>query len=60
MVRDWVTEQWPGLPNADVRLMAESVARIGFSHIVTPTAANRGHRPRSRTGGMPMPEIPDP
>ena len=39
MVQDWVTEQWPGLPNADVRLMAESVARIGFSHIVTPTAA---------------------
>ena len=39
MVQDWVTQQWPGLPNADVRLMAESVARIGFSHIVTPTAA---------------------
>ena len=39
MVQDWVSEEWPGLPNADVRLMAESVARIGFSHIVTPTAA---------------------
>ncbi|MCB0934954.1 MAG: TetR family transcriptional regulator [Mycobacterium sp.] len=39
MVQDWVSEQWPGLPDGDVRLMAESVARIGFSHIVTPTAA---------------------
>ncbi len=39
MVEDWVSEQWPGLPDGDVRLMAESVARIGFSHIVTPTAA---------------------
>ncbi|HRD10686.1 MAG TPA: TetR family transcriptional regulator [Mycobacterium sp.] len=39
MVQEWVSEQWPGLPNGDVRLMAESVARIGFSHIVTPTAA---------------------
>lgn len=39
MVQDWVSEQWPGLPSSDVRLTAESVARIGFSHIVTPTAA---------------------
>ncbi|TXI42108.1 MAG: TetR/AcrR family transcriptional regulator [Mycobacterium sp.] len=39
MVQEWVSEQWPGLPDGDVRLMAESVARIGFSHIVTPTAA---------------------
>ncbi len=39
MVQEWVSEQWPGLPDSDVRLMAESVARIGFSHIVTPTAA---------------------
>lgn len=39
MVREWVNEQWPELPAADVRLMAESVARTGFSHIVTPTAA---------------------
>lgn len=39
MVRDWVTRQWPDLPEADVRLTAESVARVGFSHILTPTKA---------------------
>ena len=39
MVREWVNEQWPDLPESDVRLMAESVARVGFSHILTPTAS---------------------
>lgn len=39
MVRDWVNSQWPGLPSADVQLAAESVARVGFSHILTPTAS---------------------
>ena len=39
MVREWVNEQWPDLPASDVRLMAESVARVGFSHILTPTAS---------------------
>ena len=48
MVQDWVSEQWPGLPDGDVRLMAESVARIGFSRIVTPTAATADIATRSR------------
>lgn len=39
MVREWVNEQWPDLPESDVRLTAESVARVGFSHILTPTAS---------------------
>lgn len=39
MVRDWAARQWPDLPEADVRLTAESVARVGFSHILTPTKA---------------------
>lgn len=39
MVQDWVSDQWPELPPEDVRLMAESVARVGFSHTVTPTTS---------------------
>lgn len=37
MIRQWVDEQWPGLPAGDVQLMAESVGRTGFSHVLTPT-----------------------
>lgn len=37
MVHTWAAEQWPDASDADVRLMAESVARVGFSHILTPT-----------------------
>jgi AcrR family transcriptional regulator len=39
MVHEWVSDQWPELDPADVRLMAESVARTGFSHILTLTAS---------------------
>ncbi len=38
MVREWVSEQWPDLPAADVRMAADSVARVGISNILTPTA----------------------
>ena len=40
MVRDWVSAQWPDLPAADVNLTADSVARLGISHILTPTASS--------------------
>lgn len=39
MVRAWATQQWPDVAATDVGLMAESVARVGFSHILTPTTA---------------------
>lgn len=40
MVSEWLSGQWPDLPAGDVRLTAESIARVGFSHIVTPTTPN--------------------
>ena len=39
MVRDWIDSQWPDLPPADVNLTAESVARLGISHILTPATS---------------------
>ena len=36
---DWVCEQWPSAPPEDVRLMVESVVRLGLSNILTPTRA---------------------
>ena len=34
---EWVGEQWPSANPEDVRLMVESVVRLGLSHILTPT-----------------------
>lgn len=37
IVGEWVGEQWPAADPADIRLMVESVVRLGLSHILTPT-----------------------
>ena len=34
---DWIGEQWPSADRGDVRLMVDSVVRLGLSHILTPT-----------------------
>jgi AcrR family transcriptional regulator len=34
---DWVREQWPSANPEDVRVMVESIVRLGLSHILTPT-----------------------
>ena len=34
---EWVGEQWPSANPEDVRLMVESVVRLGLSNIHTPT-----------------------
>ncbi len=39
ILREWVTGQWPAADPVDVRLMVESVVRLGLSHILTPTGA---------------------
>ena len=36
---DWVREQWPSADPDDVRVMVESVVRLGLSHILTPVRA---------------------
>jgi AcrR family transcriptional regulator len=36
---EWVGEQWPSADPDDVRVMVESVVRLGLSHILTPTRA---------------------
>ncbi len=39
VVGGWVREQWPSADPDDVRLMVESVVRLGLSNILTPTRA---------------------
>lgn len=34
---DWVGGQWPSADPRDVRVMVESIVRLGLSHILTPT-----------------------
>ena len=34
---DWIGEHWPQADPADVRIVAETVVRLGLSHILTPT-----------------------
>ena len=37
VIGDWVAGQWPDADPDDVRLMVETVVRLGISHILTPT-----------------------
>lgn len=37
VVGEWVREQWPSANPEDIRVMVESVVRLGLSHILTPT-----------------------
>lgn len=37
VVGEWVREQWPSANPEDVRVMVESVVRLGLSHILTPS-----------------------